>query len=125
MDGRKQGEENVRKELPNENYRVEVTPSSGGFFRNSRTPEQRAIEDKSTCEEIMVQIRRHCDNVNDLVIISDKNVICGHCGYPWDDSSTGNAFYNGGCCQADIDEAIASGYADAEGSRIKPTETAK
>lgn len=53
------------------------------------------------CQEILRQILRHVDGVEN-VVVRGSSPVCEHCGHPWTESSSA---YNGGCCDKDEENA--------------------
>ena len=95
----------MSKKIIRENYRVEVYPDFGFCFRRQEeTHLQHVLRlaemQKRYCETIEKEIKRHVDDLQAVVIVSDATPVCEHCGSPWTESSPD---YNGGCCQADQD----------------------
>lgn len=85
----------MAKQINKYNWRVEVFPKPTvyGFRINE------GREDK-VCKEIAEQIKRHCDEIDQVCVEYDKEPVCEHCGYSW--TEDGDA-YNGGCCAKDED----------------------
>lgn len=61
----------------------------------------------SLLSEMESQIRRHVDDVASVDIVKEYDHTCSHCGWVWTEE---NAVYNGGCCAADTEAAIAAGF---------------
>lgn len=40
---------------------------------------------KQDAEEVVKQIKRHCDDVFGVEVVWDTRNVCEHCGYGWDD----------------------------------------
>lgn len=88
----------MKKEIET-NYRVEVWPVLNPFVRDNG--KKNAIA-KDTCEEILKSIRRHVDEVADVLIARDIEQVCSYCGSTWTED---NNEYNGGCCDKDEENA--------------------
>ena len=58
-----------------ENWRITITPDL--FF--DRTNKSRELR----CKEIIEEIERHVDHVDEMFIECDEKVICEYCGYDW------------------------------------------
>ena len=102
------------KVLSPTDFRVVVTPDSPNWFFNSRDEKRTEQYYRETCKEIL-NIKRHVDNVQDIRIENSKPKVCSYCGYPWETTSD---VYNGGCCDEDIDNAVANKIIDNEGNKL-------
>lgn len=57
------------------------------------------IEDKEcSIEQLMSEINRHVDDVEEMDICYDTGDVCEFCGSDW---TTYHHDYNGGCCEED------------------------
>ena len=75
------------------NYRVEVYPKTTVYGI-------KVAEEKTVCESMIAEIKRHVNDVSSACLVSDDVSVCAFCGRAWTES--GN-LYNDGCCAADID----------------------
>lgn len=64
-----------------ENVRLEVTPWYPSF-RAADTEYQ-----KKAAEDIVKQIKRHIDDINDVSVVWDTRYVCEFCGYDLTDES--------------------------------------
>ncbi len=78
-----------------ENFRVVVDVDYNHFF--SRVVDAR-IDQKQTAEELVEQIRRHCDGVDTITVEYDTIKQCQYCEAQWTEVDDQ---YNGGCCGED------------------------
>lgn len=77
------------------NWRIKIEPVYPRWTRDEDRIE-RIME--QTCNEIKEAVKRHVDDVDDVIIKYDLEHECSECGWQWtEDSDT----YNGGCCAAD------------------------
>jgi len=54
--------------------------------------------ERRECESIILEIKRHVDDVRTAELCCEEENLCSFCGYNWtEDSDT----YNGGCCDED------------------------
>lgn len=90
-----------------DNFRIIVEPKrlgDYGFFRTSdthlRSQEQVEKDYISRCKEIIEDITRHVDNVNDAYLEYDIIYTCSHCGWGLNKDEINNPQ----CCKAAIDE---------------------
>ena len=74
------------------NYRVVVDP-------NVFTCGIRTGDEKTVCETLVADIKRHCIDVARCTIEFDQDNVCSFCGGSW--TEDGNVF-NGGCCNEDM-----------------------
>lgn len=103
------------------NYRVVVEPrrlGSMGFISMSDemaygSPEKVASAYADRCRDIADAIRRHVDDVADVVIEFDTNQVCEHCGERWYERSES---YNGGCCEKDQEAEDSRAASEAGGA---------
>ena len=87
------------------NFRIEVTPRRLGDMGYMSTSDsfvtggdakiaERMYRER--CEEIVSQIKRHCDDVGYIEVKFDQPDVCEFCGADWTEAGT----YNG-CCHKD------------------------
>lgn len=81
--------EAMSKIIEKSNYRVVVEPKTGPHYF-SRTQESILAEEKSACEEMVEQIKRHVDMVGRIDVEYDTEEICSYCKLQWEvDEQTG------------------------------------
>lgn len=90
-----------------ENVRLEIHPWR--FWGRSDNTER----DIKELEELIPQIRRHCDVSKDQQICLEWDTVgrCDACHAKWAEDSP---FFNGGCCAADASVILDMDEADAE-----------
>ena len=89
-------------------YRVIVWPRSLGNFGFVSMSDSMIEPDEEKrnkryleiCKEIEDNIKRHIDNVDNIVITHDVDELCEHCGYAWEVDSDGIPM----CCDEAINE---------------------
>ena len=82
-------------------YHVEVMPKT---YRLSNM-EHELRDQKNICEDMVKEIKRHVDDVDDIYVITEFDLICEHCGSVWTESKY--ASHNGGCCDKDAEIYLA------------------
>ncbi len=91
-----------------ENIRVIVEPDLR-YAQGAALPldkwERIALE---ACSEIMDNVKRHVDDVGSVHVDYERKTYCEYCGALWTEDSRN---YNGGCCQADYDNATEEEHA--------------
>lgn len=88
------------------NYRIEITPFYYGF--ENPTPQK----EKSDCEAILEQIKRHLDDCKNASIECDEGDICEFCESTWETDDDGDGAPM--CCEAAIAEWQAINFPTAE-----------
>jgi hypothetical protein len=85
------------------NFRVVVWPKPPGDFGvcfiGGQTRDEK--ESMDLCEEIVTQIRRHVDGVQQPIASWDVIKVCEHCGSKWTEGESSP--HNGGCCKQDCE----------------------
>ena len=61
--------------------------------------EQLARRWNSRAEDVVSEIRRHVDGIDDMRIQMEHEETCEHCGWEWTEDS--QSLHNGGCCWLD------------------------
>lgn len=90
------------KKIEKSDYRVVVYPK-GPYWMN-RGAEKIAAAQKSDCEAMVEQIKRHVDEVGSVMVECDTKVCCSFCGTEWTQDGDSNW-----CCDDDINAAKAKG----------------
>lgn len=80
-----------KKQGEYENHRIEVTLDTRFEFKE---PEHKDHVRRLT--NLKNEIHRHCDDVDDAIVLFDATFVCEHCGAEWTEDDDD---YNGGCCQ--------------------------
>jgi len=76
-----------------ESHFIIVRPTDSGY-----SSKDAATASLNACRAIVVDIKRHVDNVSDRDMNIETEYVCSHCGSAWTERSTE---YNGGCCDED------------------------
>ncbi|MCK9245231.1 MAG: hypothetical protein M0R74_15485 [Dehalococcoidia bacterium] len=82
-----------------ENFRVIVIPADIMRIYFSKSDDSYRDE-KRTCHEIVDNIKRHIDDVEDVYMDFETKEICSFCERIWEEDDTGCPV----CCQDAIDE---------------------
>lgn len=78
------------------NWRVEVTPVEP-WFTNSENEQVKMID---ACNDLIKEIKRHCDGIESINYDYDQKEICSFCNYEWDADKNGMP----ACCNAAREE---------------------
>lgn len=82
------------KKITPTGYYVRIEPANGRIFSSTLD------DDKSTCEEMIEQIKRHVDGVRYAEVVTESEATCSFCGYRW----TADKNEENGCCEEDEKE---------------------
>ena len=79
------------KTVTRENFRVEVkSQANPRYYADAEIIRE--------CEDMIIQVKRHVDNVSSVRIVWDDAGTCSFCGATWTEPED---TYNGGCCEKD------------------------
>jgi hypothetical protein len=86
-------------------YYVRVEPKRLGNFGIVSVPDRyvsnNILQDYyERCRDIVLQIKRHVDDIDWAGVINESEEICEFCESAW---TEGDSIHNGGCCDKDIE----------------------
>jgi len=73
------------KVIKRNNFRVVIDPELW-YKEGHQRYETDAIK---ICNDIIDQVKRHCDDIRNIGFESDINEVCSHCGYTWEVDESG------------------------------------
>ena len=84
-----------------DDFRVEVYPRRAGDFGFCKISGvyRSEQEEESMCHEIAQDVRRHVDNLGEVIVQWESNLVCEFCGSDWTEPK--DSPHNGGCCGED------------------------